>query len=362
MKGLSRLDRYIIKQFLGTFFFAILLIISISVVFDINEKIDDFLKPEVPLSDILFQYYLNFIPFYANLFSPLFVFIAVIFFTSKLAENSEIIAMLSSGVSFKRLMRPYLISAAIIASVTFVLNNYIIPPGNAKRLEFENNYIKDKKVKYAESVQMELEKGVFLFIGSYSASTNTGYQVSLERFNKRDLESRLIAERAVYNPDSLYHWTLFNYRIRNFDGLYERDSVGGSLDTIIHLQPSEFLVGKHDVETMTTPQLDKQAKVQSKRGMSNAKVYSIEMHKRYASMFSAFILTIIGATLSSRKMKNGMGFNIAIGLGLSFGYILFTTVTSTFAVNGQMPPWLAAWLPNITYIFIAAYLYKKAPR
>lgn len=362
MKGLNRIDKYIIKQFIGTFMFAILLIISISVVFDINEKIDHFLKPEVPLSAILFQYYLNFIPFYANLFSPLFVFIAVIFFTSKLAENSEIIAMLSSGMSFKRLMRPYMISAAIISFVTFIMSNFVIPPGNAQRIEFQNKYLSSKKMEYAESVQMELSKGVFMFIGSFNPTDNVGYQFSLEKYNKRDLKSRLIAERAVYNPEKKYQWTLYNYRIRSFNGLFERDTVGPQLDTIIKIEPVEFLGNMNDVEVMTTPELARQTRLQSQRGLNNAKIYAIEMHKRYASAMSAFILTIIGASLSARKMKNGLGLNIAIGLGLSFGYILFMTITSTFAVSGLMAPWLAAWLPNITYIFIAAYLYKKAPR
>lgn len=362
IKKLSRLDVYIIKQFLGTFIFAILLIISISVVFDINEKIVDFLDPKVPLKAILFQYYLNFIPYYANLFSPLFVFIAVIFFTSKLADHSEIIAMLSSGMSFKRLLKPYMISASIIAVVSFLMGSFIIPPGNAQRIKFEDEYINDRKDIYAESVQMELSKGVFIFIGSYSSATNTGYQFSLEKFDKRELKSRLIAERAVYNPDSANLWTLYNFRLRRFDGLYERDSVGYSMDTLIRLQPVEFLASNKDVEIMTTPALIKQQRIQENRGMSNAKVYEIEVQKRYASFFSAFILTLIGVTLSSRKMKNGMGLNIAIGLGLSFGYILFTTITSTFAVNGSMPPWLAAWLPNMIYVLIAIRLYQKAPR
>ncbi|WP_329903438.1 LptF/LptG family permease [Porphyromonas pogonae] len=357
---LSKIDRYIIKKFLGTFVFSIALIITISVVFDINEKIDAFLKPEVRLKDIIFDYYLNFIPYYANLFSPLFVFIAVIFFTSKLAENSEIIAMLSTGMSFKRLMKPYVISAAIIGVITFIFNSFIIPPGNLKRIDFQSKYIKNNRVEYAESIQLEIEKGVYIFINSFNTVSKTGYQFSMDKFKKSDLVSRLTAERITY--DSVNHWTLYNYKIRSFRGMYEKDTTGMQIDTVINISPLDLVVSKSDAETMTTPELTSYINRQRERGTGNATQFDIERHKRYASIFSAFILTIIGASLSSRKMKGGMGFNIAIGLGLSFGYILFMTVTSTFAVSGAMPPWLAAWIPNIVFVLIAIYLYKKAPQ
>lgn len=360
MKGLTRLDRYLIKQFLGTFIFSILLIISVSVVFDINEKIDDFMKPEVSLHSIIFDYYLNFIPYYANLFSPLFVFISVIFFTSRLADKSEIIAMLSTGMSFKRLMVPYMISAAVIALLTFLLNSFVIPPGNATRIEFQNRYIKNKRVEYAESVQLEVKKGIFAFFGSYSDAMRTGYQFSLEEFKNKQLVSRLTAERIEY--DSLYNWRVYNYRIRHFGRYKETVESGSSLDTIIEVRPADFLVAEDDVQTMTTHGLQSHISRQKERGVGNVKLFEIELHKRYAAIFSAFILTIIGASLSSRKVKGGMGINIAIGLGLSFAYILFLTIAGTFAVSGALSPFMAAWVPNFVFIIIAIYLYKKAPR
>ncbi len=360
MQALSRIDKYLIKQFLGTFFFSIVLIISVSVVFDINEKIDDFLNPECSMKEIIFDYYANFIPYYANLFSPLFVFISVIFFTSKLANNSEIIAMLSTGMSFKRLMKPYMLSATLITLITFLLNSFIIPPGNATRIDFQNKYVKNKKVEYAEAVQLEVEKGIFAFFSSYNDVSRMGFQFSLEKFEGKELKSRLVAQRIEY--DSLYNWRIYNYTIRHFGEFRETLESGVELDTMIRVKPSDFLVSETDVETMTTPQLRTHIVEQKGRGVGNVKLFEIELHKRYAAIASAYLLTIIGAALSARKMKGGMGYNIALGLALSFGYILFITVSSTFAVSGSMSPFVAAWTPNVIFALIALILYKRAPR
>lgn len=357
---LQRIDIYIIKKFLGTYVFAIALIIAISVVFDINEKIDKFLNPDVPLKAIILDYYMNFIPYFVNLFSPLFTFIAVIFFTSKLADNSEIIAMLASGMSFRRLMLPYFISAAIIATLTFALNAYIIPPANTTRIEFQNKYIRNKKQEYARSAQLEIEPGVIAYFGRYNASSGMGYDFSLEHLDGKKLISRLTAESIKY--DSLYHWTIMNYMIRDFNGMREHITEGTRTDTTLTIVPSDFLISVNDCETMTTPALGTYIERQKKRGIGNIQTFQIEYHKRFAAIMAAFILTTIGASLSSRKIKGGMGLNIGIGLALSFTYILFTTVTSTFAINGYMSPMMAAWLPNIIYIFIGIYLYQKAPR
>ena len=344
---LKRIDWYIIKQFLGTYVFAIALIISISVVFDINEKIDKFLNPDVPLKAIIVDYYLNFIPYFANLFSPLFTFIAVIFFTSKLADRSEIIAMLASGMSFRRLMLPYAVSATIIAIVTFILNAYIIPPANETRIDFQNKYIRNKKVDYVKNAQLEIEPGIIAYFDSYDARSNMGYRFSLEHFEDKKLISRLTAKSIKY--DSLYQWTVIDYMIRDFDGMREHIFQGSRKDTTLTIVPSDFLISVNDCETMTTPEL-------------NIQTFQIEYHKRFATIMAAFILTSIGASLSSRKIKGGMGMNIGIGLALSFSYILFMTVTSTFAINGYVSPAVAAWIPNIVYTFIAIFLYQKAPR
>ncbi|MCC8143600.1 MAG: LptF/LptG family permease [Tannerellaceae bacterium] len=357
---LKKIDWYIIRQFLGTYLFAIALIIAISVVFDINEKIDKFLSSDVPLEAIVFDYYLNFIPYFVNLFSPLFTFIAVIFFASRLADNSEIIAMLASGMSFRRLMLPYGISAGIIALVTFILNAFIIPPANITRIDFQNQYIKNKRVDYAWNEQLEVAPGVIAYFDRFDAKSNMGYRFSLEHFEDKKLVSRLTANSIKY--DSLYQWTVIDYMIRDFDGMREYITEGSRKDTTLTIMPSDFLISINDCETMTTPQLAHYIKRQKERGIGNIQTFEIEYHKRFAAIMAAFILTSIGASLSSWKIKGGMGLNIGIGLALSFSYILFITVTSTFAINGYVTPMVAAWIPNIIYMLIAIYLYQKASR
>ena len=355
---MKKIDLYIIRKFLGTYIFSIALIIAIVVVFDINEKIDALLA--APLKATVFDYYLNFIPYFLSLFSPLFTFISVIFFTSKLADNSEIIAMLASGISFKRLVVPYMISAAIIAGVNFVLNSYVIPQATSTRIEFQNQYIKNKKVDYASNIQLQVEPGVIAYMSRYDNRTKTGYRFSLEKFDGKILKSRLTAQTVSYDTDQ--HWVVKDYVIRDFDEKREYLTRGSQLDTIIAIEPSDFLISKYDSELMTTPELKTYITRQKQRGIGNIIDFEIEYHKRFANTAAAFILTLIRVSLSSRKMKGGMGFNIAMGLLLSFSYILFDMVSSSFAISGSTSPQLAVWIPNILYIFIAVGLYLKAPK
>lgn len=357
---LSIIDRYIVKKFLGTYVFAIILIISVSVVFDLNEQSDKFIKNDAPLHAIIFDYYMNFVPYYANLFSAIFVFIAVIFFTSKLANNSEIIAMLASGMSFKRLMKPYMVSALIIAIFSFFLSAFIIPPANKTRIEFQNQYIKNKRVDYATKIQLQVEPGVIAYIDRYDNSDKRGYKFSLDKFEGKELKSRLTANQIKH--DSAYHWIVYDYTIREFQGMREKLSSGSEIDTTLTITPEDFLISVNGFEQMTTPDLYEYVERQQGRGMaSSIRAFDIEYHKRFANIASAFILTIIGASLSSRKIKGGMGLNIGIGLLLSVSYILFMTISSTFAISGMVSPLIAAWIPNVVFLFIAAYLYSKAP-
>ena len=361
-KWIQRMDWYIIKKFLGTYFFAIALIISIAVVFDVNENVDRFINNKAPIEAIVFDYYLNFIPYFSNLFSPLFVFIAVIFFTSKLAENSEIIAMMSTGMSFKRLLRPYMISAALIAVLTYGLGAYVIPKGNVKRVKFENTYKRKKKAEFVRNVQLEVDSGVIAYIERYENYNKTAYRVSLDKFVDKKLVSHLTARSATYDTTSVYKWTLKNYMIREMDGMKETITTGEKLDSIIQMEPQDFLITKGQQQTMTSAELDEYITKQRRRGFANIKEFEIEYHQRIAMSFAAFILTVIGASLSSRKVKGGMGIYLGVGLALSFSYILFQTVSATFAINGNTPPILAVWIPNILYTFIAIYLYRKAPK
>ena len=349
------LDWYIIRKFLGTYVFAIALILAITVMFDINEKLDAFLQ--APLKATVFDYFLNFLPYFAKQFSPLFTFIAVIFFTSKLADNSEIIAMLSTGMSYRRLLRPYMLSALVIAISSYVLSAYIIPPANVKRIAITNKYVKDKSVGFGSNIQMQVAKGEIAFMSRYDKFMKTGYKFSLESFEDKKLVSRLTAQTIKW--DTLHHWTVRDYMIRDFEGNREKIRRGARLDTIIPIEPRDFLISKNDQETMTSPDLREYIKRQKERGVANIKSFEIENEKRYAMTAAAFILTVIGMSLSSRKIKGGMGVNIGIGLVLSFSYILFMTVTSTFAVSGYTSPMVAMWIPNILYTIIAIFLYYK---
>lgn len=361
-KWIRKMDWYIIKKFLGTYFFAITLIISIAVVFDVNEWIDNFINNKAPVKAIIFDYYANFIPYFSNLFSPLFVFISVIFFTSKLAENSEIIAMMSTGMSFRRLLRPYMISAAIIAVLTYGMGAYVIPKGNVTRLNFEDKYKKKKKTEYVRNVQVEVDSGVIAYMERYENYNKTAYRFSLDKFVDKKLVSHLTAKSATYDTTTVNKWTLKNYMIREMDGMKETITKGERLDSIIKMEPQDFLIMKGQQETMTSSELSAYIERQRRRGFANIKEFEIEYHKRIAMSFASFILTIIGVSLSSRKVKGGMGMYLGAGLALSFSYILFQTVSATFAVNGNASPFMAVWVPNIVYTFIAIYLYRKAPR
>lgn len=361
-RPLKRLDVYIIKKFLGTYVFAIALIISIAVVFDFNEKQDKFMSHDAPWSAIIFDYYMNFIPYFANLFSPLFVFISVIFFTSKLAENSEIIAMFSTGMSFKRMLRPYMISAAIISVVTFYLGAYVIPKGSVTRINFEDKYYKSRKTNTARNIQLEVDSGVIAYIDRFENHSQTGYRFSLDKFKGKQLVSHLTARSITYDTASVHRWTIKDYMIREMEGMRENISRGNKIDSTLFMEPADFLIMKNQQEMLTSPQLDEYIARQKQRGFANTKEFEIEYHKRIAMSFASFILTLIGVSLSSRKSKGGMGLHLGIGLALSFSYILFQTIASTFAVNGNMPPALAVWIPNVLYAFIAFYLYRKAPK
>lgn len=360
----GRLDWYIIRKFIGTYIFSIVLIISIALVFDFNENLSKFTKYHAPWRAIVFDYYANFIPYYSNLFSPLFVFIAVIFFTSKLAGNSEIIAMLSSGVTFRRLMRPYMISCVLIASVTFYLNSFVIPHGTVIRQNFESLYRNSKKNTSAENVQLQVGKGTVAYIQHYDDRYKRGYGFSLDKFEGKKLVSHMTAMEIQYDTiaDAKYHWKATNWKTRTLVGLRERIVTGDVKDTVILMEPTDLVYSKGQQETFTSPELLDYISKQTSRGSGNVVQYEVEFHKRIAMSFSSFILTIIGLSLSARKRKGGMGLYLGIGLGLSFGYIMLQTVSSTFAINAGTPPVLAAWIPNLIFAFIAYFCYRHAPR
>ena len=360
---IKRLDWYIIKKFIGTYFFSIILIISIAIVFDVNEHLAKFTQYHAPLKAIVFDYYANFIPYFANLFSPLFVFISVIFFTSKLAGNSEIIAMLAAGMSFKRLMRPYMMSCVFISLLSYYLSAYVIPHGTIIRQNFETTYKNKKKNTAADNVQLQVGQGVIAYIQHYDNTSKKGYGFSLDKFENKKLVSHMTATDIQYDTisDTKYKWKVRNWKIRQLKGLREHITSGAQRDTVIIMEPADLVYSKGQQETFTSPELYDYISKQIDRGSSNVVQYQVEYHKRIAASFASFILTIIGLSLSSRKRKGGMGLYLGIGLALIFTYIMLQTISSTFAINASFPPMLAAWTPNIIFAFVAYFCYRHAP-
>ena len=361
---IKKLDWYIIKKFLGYYFFSIALIISIAIVFDFNENLSKFTEHHAPARAIIFDYYANFVPYFANLFSALFVFVAVILFTTKLASNSEIIAILASGVSFKRLLRPYMITCVLLSALSFGLSAYVIPHGTVIRQNFETMYKNKKKNTSAENVQLQVDKGVIAYMQHYDNSMKRGYGFCLDKFQDKKLVSHLTAMDIQYDTisDSKYHWKLSNWKIRKLQGMKEHITSGAQKDTTIMMEPTDLVYSKGQQETFTSPELRDYISKQINRGSGNVVQYEVEYHKRIASSFASFILTIIGVSLSARKRKGGMGAALGVGLALSFGYIMLQTVSATFAIQANFPPVLAAWLPNFLFAIVAYFCYRKAPR
>ena len=355
-----RLDWYIIRKFLGTFFFSIVLILSIAIVFDLTEKLDNFFEHQVPLREIIVDYYIPFIPYYMNMFSSLFIFISVIFFTSKLAGNSEIIAMHAAGMSYHRLMVPYAISATILFVLSFVMAGWVIPNSSARMLNFTDKYVERFTKENARNIQMEVTPGTLLYIESFQRRSKIGYRCSVEQYEGKTLVSRTTADRIYY--DSLQYWHLDNYTKRSFDDMRETLESGTRLDIELPIYPEELFITAQEAQQMTNPELREYMDRQRARGAGNVKAFEVEYHKRWASPLGAFIMTLLGVTLSSRKVRGGMGKNLGIGIVLTALYILFSTVSTTFSVKNVMSPFMAAWLPNLVFLAISIPLYIRASK
>ena len=356
------IDEYIIKKFLGTFFFAILLIILIAVIFDFSEKIDDFIEKNAPLHAIIFDYYLNFIPYFAVLFMPLFTFVAVIYFTSRLAYNTELIAILSSGVSFNRVLRPYFMSATIIAVFSFILNNFVIPGSTKEMLAFEELYYRKKPATFSKTnVHRQIEPGVIIYLESFNTYNNYGRKFSIEKYVHGKLVSKLLSEDIRWDS-AKNKWKVRNYYIRDYEDDHQKITTGASIDTTIKVTPDDFKRRDNAIQAMDYKELNDFIKSQKMQGSSSVILSLIEKYRRVSVPFSTFILTLIGVSVSSRKAKGGIGIHIGIGLALSFAYILFMQFSTQFAIGGNFNPLLAVWLPNIIFAFIAFLLYRLAPK
>ncbi len=358
----KKLDLYIMRKFLGTFFFSLILILCIVVIFDLSEKLEKFLEKEAPVSAIVFDYYKNFIPYFANLFSSLFTFISVIFFTSKMAYDSEIIAILSTGISFRRFLVPYLISAAVIAGLSFLLGAFIIPNANEKRIEFEKQYVNKRYANTEQNIHRQIAPGTYIYMSSYSVTSNIGYDFSIENFKGDTLVNKLTSARIAWDRDSS-RWVIHNWKLREIDGDYEKYTTGARIDTVLPFAPSEFSENPKKIkEQLTFPELEEYIDRMKLRGSSNIVEFQIEKYKMIANAFATFILTLIGVSISSRKIRGGMGLHLGIGLLISFSYILFMQFSTVFATNGNMNPLLAVWLPNILFTVVGAFVYRMAPK
>lgn len=373
---LKRIDFYIIKKFLGTYVLSIVLVISIAIVIDITEKMDDFYREGLDMKTIIFDYYIYFIPYYINLFSSLFTFLSVIFVTSKLAYNTEIIAMLAGGISYKRILLPYMLSAAIIASATYYISAEVIPPGIRERLRFESEYIYHET--FEESTnhkQLQLSANEVIYVERFNLKQNIGYRFSYDQFDGKRLVKRITGLRIEYNEkdtekmraDStlaadMYCWDVKQYVRREFQELREQVKTGSTLQLQLAMAPSDFVKVLKEYEQFTTRQLRQYIDTQSQRGVGGLNAYKLELYKRYANPFGAFILTLIGVSIASKKVRGGTGYHIFMGLLLSVTYILFNLTSVSFTTKGGIHPLVAVWFPNVLYFCIGLYLYKKAPK
>jgi lipopolysaccharide export system permease protein len=359
--GLKTIDLYIIRKFLGTFFFSIGLILLIVIIFDLTEKLENFMESKTPLNEIIFTYYLNFLPYFANFFAPLFIFISVIFFTSKLTARSEIVAILSSGISYPRLMRPYFYTALLLAILSLFLTGYIIPPANKKRIDFELKYIDKTQFSSKRNIHKQLLPGVFAYIETYDNNRDVGYNFSLEKFDDKVLVSKLMANRISW--DSIARkWKLYDYYIRDYDKLQTKLTIRSNLDTSLNMDPKDFKMVLKSIETLNTPKLNAFIDEMQMRGDDNLEAYKVEKYRRLAFPFSTFILTLIGVSLSTRKKRGGTGLNIAAGIALSFIYILFMQIFTELAKANTLPTLFAVWIPNILFSIVGIILYLLAPK
>lgn len=360
----KKLDLYIMRRFITAFLLSILLIIVIVIIFDISEKVDDFISHQVPLKSIVVDYYLNFVPYFVNMFSPLFVFLTVIMFSSRLAANSEIIAVLSCGISFQRFLRPYMFSAFIIAVFSLALNLWVIPKANVIRMDFETKYVRDysgRKDLY-RNMHYQISPGTFVYVESFSPWNNTAYKFTLETIEDHEIKSKLTADQAVWDSTKC-SWTLRRYFVRSYGAdLNDRIESGRVKDTVLALTIGDFKKTRDYETQLTNAQLNEYIDTKRMRGDADIKHALIEKHIRWAMPFSSFILTIMGVSLSSRKKRGGIGWNIVLGIALSFSYILFQKFSEMFVFTDTLPAGIALWLPNIIFAGIAYALYRMAPK
>ena len=357
------MDRYILRKFLLTYLFGLLMMTIILVVFDYVERVDDFTELHAPWRAIIFDYYLNFVPYFINQFSALFTFISVIFFTSKLAMQTEIVAILSGGVSFRRLMWPYMLGATVIAALSLSLSLWVIPEGQKDSVAFQSQYFKGNQlIEYDRNVYRQIEPGTFVYVRGYSPNMERVPFFAIERYEGSRMVEVLNAASASFDEES-GRWTAPRYVIYSSD---EEGTLGyeqfRNLDTLINLDARELVDTKGIVKTLTINELNDFLQQQRRKGSDDLFLIEVERHTRFSYPFSTFILTLIGVSIASRKLRGGMGMHLGVGIALCFGYIMLGRVFEQIALGGSLAPWLGVWLPNIIFSFIAFVVYIKAPK
>lgn len=354
------LDWYILKRYLATFFVMLILFVPIGIVIDVSEKINKILLNKVPLQPVLI-YYLDFTIYFANMLFPIFLFISIIWFTSKLANNTEIVAILSSGISFSRFLRPYLIGATLISLLSLAMAMYIVPKASAGYNDFRYKYLKNDQVRESQNVYKQINENDFIYVSNFNYSNNTGFNFSLEHFEGNQLLSKVTARRIEWNEETKMY-TLYDYMKRDI----------GEQDDIIETADAKELALDFDIddlspvvyaaETMTLGQLNRFIEKERMRGSSNINVHLVVLYKKYSVPVSAFILTIIAVSVSSMKRRGGMGVNLAIGIALAFIYVFFDKIFSVLAEASSMSPLIAVWFPNIAFSILALFLLRNARR
>lgn len=355
------LDFYIIRKFLATFFTAISLIIIIVIVVDVSENIQDFLDGKAPINEIITGYYFNFIPYFVNLLSPLFTFIAVIFFTSKLSGNSEIVAMLNAGVSLYRLLVPYLIAAVIIGILSFYLSNFLIPTTSKNLMAFKEKYVSRQVRSKQSDNHMKLAHDTYAYVHYWDNVNLKGHDFWYEKFDKDGVKYKISAQTIAWDSVEL-KWRLSNYVKRYISGVNESVETGLVMDTVINMKPTDFVWIKNGVDIMNYKEIRAYIAEEKEKGSDNVKVYEVEKHRRIAFPFSTIILTVIGVCVSSRKTRQGMGLHLLVGLAISFSFIMLMQVSQVFAVSGGVPIQLAIWVPNILYSILCVFLLLTTPK
>lgn len=361
---IKKLDRYIINKFLSTFFFTLLILLMVGGIIDFSEKVGKFIDGEMTNREIIFDYFLNFMLFIAGLLWPLFTLIAVIFFTSRMASNSEIISILNAGVSFTRLLRPYLIAASILTVIYLFCSHWLIPNGNKRMLNFIYTYIdtNEEKGRY-RNVHLFIAPDAKVFIRNYRKRDSTGLNVRLEQFANNEMIALLKSDRMEWIPEE-QQWRLRNYELRHFNGPDESIFIGKGevIDTSINLSPSDFIDYSDQQNMMTTPELLTYIKKLRARGASNIRKYELELNRRSAEPVTIFILTLIGVAIAARKVRGGIGLHLAIGIGIGALFIFLSRFATVFASGETIPVLVGVWFPNMVFALIAAYLVSRAQK